>query len=158
MFNKDSLWDFTALACLITVILSPIGIFLMWWKTRWNLKGKLIISGSFGLIYILAAVLIIALNSPGIGGGDGGLGLPSGSTNTEYVVSSGKSGGGGGGKPSKSKSGSSKGSDGATTSSQDATNVTAVNKTSSSKAIFGVLIFFAVFLLFIFRLSKRTKK
>ena len=157
MFNKDSLWDFTALACLITAILSPVGIFLMWWKTRWSLKGKIIVSGSFGLVYALAIVLAIVLTSPGIGGGEGGMGLPAGSTKTEYVMSSGKSGSGGGGNPAKSKNSSTKGNKEGTSNNQ-ASNVTVVNKTSSSRVVFSIILFLALFILFLWRVSKRNSK
>lgn len=156
MFNKDSLWDFTALACLISVILSPIGIFLMWWKTRWTLKGKLFVSGGFGILYAAIIILVIMLTSSGVGGGDSGIGLPAGSTNSEYVMSSDRSSGNGGGKPAKSKS-SSSGKSG-NSSNQSAENVTAVSKTNSSRAIFSILFFLIIFISVLFLLSRRNTR
>lgn len=80
IFNKDkkadkeplSLLEIIIIACFISLVFSPVGIFLMWWKTKWSKKTKIIVSGVFGAVLAVIISLIVALNSQSGGGGGNG--------------------------------------------------------------------------------------
>lgn len=80
IFNKDkktdkeplSLLEIIIIACFISLVFSPVGIFLMWWKTKWSKKTKIIVSGVFGVVLAVIISLIVALNSQSGGGGGSG--------------------------------------------------------------------------------------
>ena len=93
-----SLYEIIILACFISLVFSPAGLFLMWWKfksgrkCRWSLKAKIIISASFAVLYALLILLAVFLNaSPSAGSGSG---APFFGLEQEYE------GGGGNGKKS----------------------------------------------------------
>lgn len=71
--EQFSLYEIIILACFISLVFSPVGLVLMWLKKcRWSLKVKMILSGAFALVYILAGVLIFFLFSkPESGSGSG---------------------------------------------------------------------------------------
>lgn len=73
-----SLYEIIILACFISLIFSPVGLFLMWWKfksgrkCRWCLKTKIIVSAVCAAVYALVILLFVFLNaSPSAGAGSG---------------------------------------------------------------------------------------
>lgn len=106
--ERLSLYEIIILACFISLIFSPAGLFLMWWKfksgrkCRWSLKAKIIVSASFAVIYALVIFLAVFLNaSPSAGSGSG---APFFGLEQEYEVGGGGSGNSGNYKPKKSSS------------------------------------------------------
>ncbi|MCQ2584010.1 MAG: PH domain-containing protein [Treponema sp.] len=103
-----SLYEIIILACFISLVFSPVGLFLMWWKfksgrkCKWSLKAKIIVSASFFVLYILMILLAVFLNaSPSAGSGNG---VPFFGMEQEYDVGGGGSGDTGSYKPKKSSS------------------------------------------------------
>lgn len=76
--ERLSLYEIIILACFISLIFSPAGLFLMWWKfksgrkCRWSLKTKIFVSAVCAAVYALVTLLFVFLNaSPSAGSGSG---------------------------------------------------------------------------------------
>ena len=70
--ERFSLFEIIIIACFISLIFSPVGIALMWIKSHWSKKIKIIVSGGFAFLYLLLIVLFTVLTSTSESGGGGG--------------------------------------------------------------------------------------
>jgi len=148
-----SLYEIIILACFISLIFSPAGLFLMWWKfksgmkCKWSLKTKIIISGAFTLLYAGVVLLFVFLNAePSSGSGSG---LP-----FFGIEQSSDIGGGGGGhsneyKPKKS-SASSKGQ-GSSSSTSSMAQESFIEKAGKSRVTYILLFVLIMVALIVWR-------
>ncbi|MCF0242218.1 MAG: hypothetical protein HUK25_06230 [Treponema sp.] len=93
--EKFSLFEIIIIACLISVVLSPVGLVLMWIKSGWSKKIKIILTGVFALLYILIIVLFLALSGSSSSGGNSNM--------PDFGIESDGGGSGGGGKIKENK-------------------------------------------------------
>lgn len=139
-----SLFDIIVLACFISLVFSPVGIGLMWWKSKWTKKVKIIISGAFAVLYALIIFLIVIFNTnPHSGSGSG---APYFGLEQEYEVGGGSSGKTGEYKPRKSSS-RSKG-DGSERSNAQVPSESFIEKAGKSRVTY-ILIFVLIMVILI---------
>lgn len=70
--EKFSLLDIIIIACFISLVFSPVGVVLMWWKSKWSKKSKLIVTGVFALIIAAIITVVVLMNvTPKAGNGSG---------------------------------------------------------------------------------------
>lgn len=67
-----SLLEIIIIACFISLVFSPVGLFLMWWKGKWAKKTKVILSAVFGILFLVLVSLLVALNIKSEGGSGSG--------------------------------------------------------------------------------------
>lgn len=150
--ERFTLFEIIVIACFISLIFSPVGIGLMWWKSRWSRKTKIIVSGAFVLVYALIVVLFVLLNSSSQAGA--GSGLP-----FLGMEQSSDAGGGSGGKSDQYKpSSKSVKPDGRGTKTTQTSTATEsfVEKAKKSRWTYFLILVVIMFILFVIRNLKGT--
>ncbi len=67
-----SFLEIIIIACFISLVFAPLGVILMWWKSKWAKKSKLILSLVFGILFLVLVSLLVALSIKSEGGNGSG--------------------------------------------------------------------------------------
>lgn len=148
-FSTDnlSLLDIIVIACFISLVFSPVGIGLMWWKSKWSKKTKIIISGCFGIVLAGIIALLVFLNSEPQAGAGGG--APFFGIEKEYDGGGGNGGKGSEYKPKKSSS-KSKGN-GSSQSNAQVSEQSFIEKAGESRVTYILLFILIMVILIVWR-------